>query len=95
MASGDYLVVNGAKVITPNIVASNGVIHVIDSVLLPKLPEPTPTDRAKKLIELAINRGVPLFNDGNAAMVISGPCLTAIASNPTARTPAAPLSTSA
>jgi transforming growth factor-beta-induced protein len=64
VASGDYLVVNGAKVVTPNIAASNGMIHVIDRVLLPELPEPTPADRARKLIELAIKRGVPLFNDG-------------------------------
>jgi len=67
VASGDGLAVNGAKVITPNIAASNGVIHVIDRVLLPKLPEPTPADRARKLIELAIHRGVPLFNDGQTA----------------------------
>lgn len=64
VASGDYLVVNGVKVLTPNIAASNGVIHVIDGVLLPKLPEPTPADLAKKLIELAVSRGAPLFNRG-------------------------------
>jgi uncharacterized surface protein with fasciclin (FAS1) repeats len=28
--------INGAKVITPDVLATNGVIHVIDSVLLPK-----------------------------------------------------------
>jgi uncharacterized surface protein with fasciclin (FAS1) repeats len=28
--------VNGAQVVTADIVASNGVIHVIDTVLLPK-----------------------------------------------------------
>ncbi len=28
--------VNGAKVVTPDVEASNGVIHVIDTVLLPK-----------------------------------------------------------
>jgi uncharacterized surface protein with fasciclin (FAS1) repeats len=67
VSPGDYLVVNGVKVVTPNIAASNGVIHVIDRVLLPKLPEPTPADRARKLIELAIHRGVPLFNDGQTA----------------------------
>ena len=67
VTSGDSLVVNGAKVITPNIAASNGVIHVIDRVLLPELPEPTPEDRARKLIELAIQRGAPLFNDGQTA----------------------------
>jgi len=67
VASGDYLVVNGVKVVTPNIAASNGVIHVIDRVLLPDLPEPTSADLAKSLIELAISRGVPLFNRGRHA----------------------------
>jgi transforming growth factor-beta-induced protein len=32
---GDALTINGATVITPNIVVSNGVIHVIDSVIMP------------------------------------------------------------
>ncbi|MEO9176513.1 MAG: fasciclin domain-containing protein [Gaiellales bacterium] len=32
---GGSLFVNGAKVITPNVFASNGVIHVINAVLIP------------------------------------------------------------
>ncbi|WP_291980752.1 fasciclin domain-containing protein [Luteitalea sp.] len=32
----DGVTVNGAKVVTPDIACSNGVIHVIDAVLLPK-----------------------------------------------------------
>jgi uncharacterized surface protein with fasciclin (FAS1) repeats len=32
---GDTLMVNNARVVTADITASNGVIHVIDSVLLP------------------------------------------------------------
>jgi len=32
---GGKVFVNGAQVITADIVASNGVIHVIDSVLIP------------------------------------------------------------
>jgi transforming growth factor-beta-induced protein len=32
---GDALTINGATVITPNIVVANGVIHVIDSVIMP------------------------------------------------------------
>jgi hypothetical protein len=48
-----------------DIAASNGTIHVIDSVLLPPATEsasgpPSP----RRLIETAINRGVPLFNTG-------------------------------
>lgn len=36
MASGGTLMVNDAKVIKADVSASNGVIHVIDAVLLPK-----------------------------------------------------------
>ncbi|MEM6512381.1 MAG: fasciclin domain-containing protein [Pseudomonadota bacterium] len=35
-ASDDGVMVDGAKVVTTDIKASNGVIHVIDSVILPK-----------------------------------------------------------
>jgi uncharacterized surface protein with fasciclin (FAS1) repeats len=35
-ATGGSLTVNGAKVIKPDIDCSNGMIHVIDTVLLPK-----------------------------------------------------------
>ncbi|QQA42589.1 fasciclin domain-containing protein [Pelagovum pacificum] len=34
---GDSVMVNDATVTTPDIVASNGVIHVIDSVLMPPM----------------------------------------------------------
>ena len=43
------LMINDAKVIVPDVMASNGVIHVIDTVLIPPaaeaspLPSPTPT----------------------------------------------------
>jgi len=60
----DSFEVNGANVITSDIEASNGVIHIIDSVLLPPDDKPTPKEAAKDVIELAIRRGVPLFNAG-------------------------------
>ena len=44
--------------------ATNGVVHVIDRVLLPELPEKTPARKAMGVIELAVERGVPLFNSG-------------------------------
>lgn len=44
--------------------ASNGVIHVIDSMLTPPLAKLTPQEAARAVIELAIKRGVPLFNAG-------------------------------
>ena len=34
------------------------------AVLLPELPEKTPARKAMAVIELAIERGVPLFNSG-------------------------------
>ena len=33
---GDDVMINKAKVVMPNVEASNGVIHVIDSVMLPE-----------------------------------------------------------
>ncbi len=59
--------VNGAKVTTADIVASNGVIHIIDTVLIPQARKLTPVQSARAVIELAIERGVPLFNDGQHA----------------------------
>ncbi|MBC8469079.1 MAG: CIA30 family protein [Planctomycetes bacterium] len=56
--------VNGVNVIVSDIAASNGVIHVIDSVLIPPLSKLTPQEAARAVIELAISRGVPLFNSG-------------------------------
>jgi uncharacterized surface protein with fasciclin (FAS1) repeats len=64
------VLVNSAKLLNADIAASNGVIHVIDQVLLPP-------DNSKKvlssagLIELAISRGVPLFNNGDEAACVA------------------------
>ena len=54
--------VNEAKVLLADVRASNGIVHIIDRVLLPELPEPTPVRKAMGVIELAIERGVPLYN---------------------------------
>ena len=54
--------IDEAKVLLADIKATNGVIHVIDNVLMPDLPDPTPARKAMSVIELAIERGVPLFN---------------------------------
>jgi len=51
--------VNGAKVTAVNIVCSNGVIHVIDAVLIPPAKKLTPSQAASAVIELAVERGVP------------------------------------
>jgi hypothetical protein len=58
------VVVGPATLVQADLPASNGVIHVIDQVLLPpNTPAPPLTPSA--LIERAIERGVPLFNNGN------------------------------
>lgn len=71
---GGRFKVNGATILTTDIKADNGVIHVIDSVLLPDAnagkagqgkPEVSMTPRAR--IEAAITRGVPVFNSGDHA----------------------------
>ena len=56
--------VNEATVVLANVQATNGVVHVIDRVLLPALPEPTARRKAMGIIELAIERGAPLYNAG-------------------------------
>jgi len=55
------LQVDGANVVATDIAASNGVIHVLDRVLLPPATAP---DNAAGLLRLAVDRGVPLFNAG-------------------------------
>jgi transforming growth factor-beta-induced protein len=46
--------IDGAKVTTPDVTASNGVIHVIDSVLIPKAATAAP---AKNIVQTAIAAG--------------------------------------
>ena len=40
LSTADGVTVNGAKVVQADIVASNGVIHVIDAVILPPDVDP-------------------------------------------------------
>jgi hypothetical protein len=62
--NGDVPMVNGAKLVATDLDASNGVIHVIDSVLLP--PEKTSSVHPRRMIEVAIAQGAPLYNAGHA-----------------------------
>jgi uncharacterized surface protein with fasciclin (FAS1) repeats/plastocyanin len=41
---GDTVMVNDATVVTADVMASNGIIHVIDKVLMPPVDEPTVTE---------------------------------------------------
>ena len=77
------ITVADARIEVADIEAANGVIHIIDRVLLNKKSSPTKSSansdgksdantmsfaqRASTLFELAIERGVPLFNDGDPA----------------------------
>ncbi|MCH2149781.1 MAG: fasciclin domain-containing protein, partial [Phycisphaerales bacterium] len=57
----ERLLVNDAVVETADIGASNGVVHIIDRVLLP----PVQMTALETLMVNAIDRGVPLFNEGS------------------------------
>jgi uncharacterized surface protein with fasciclin (FAS1) repeats len=59
----DRLLVDDAVVETANVNASNGVVHVIDRVLLP----PVETTPLEEVLFNAVERGVPLFNNGSPA----------------------------
>jgi uncharacterized surface protein with fasciclin (FAS1) repeats len=54
--------INDASVIAKNIDTTNGVVHVIDSVLIPSSLSPRTTIG---YLNDAINRGAPMFNAGN------------------------------
>lgn len=65
---GGRLQVGGATIVTANIEASNGVVHLIDNVILdtsePETISATLSAEAARLFELAISRGAPLYNAG-------------------------------
>lgn len=63
--SDGALRVNGVSIAAADIEATNGVIHAIDRVLLPN-EAGAEARKASRLIQLAIDRGVPLFNRGEA-----------------------------
>ncbi len=66
---GGDLFLNDSKVIKTDIKTSNGIIHVIDAVLLP--PSVTASHSLSKeastLLSMAIDKGAPLYNHGNHA----------------------------
>jgi uncharacterized surface protein with fasciclin (FAS1) repeats len=60
--------INGARVVKTDVAAGNGVIHVIDEVLLPASTKlGSAASPARELIEHAISRGAALYNDGHHA----------------------------
>jgi transforming growth factor-beta-induced protein len=57
--------VNGSHLVALDIDASNGVIHVIDSVLLPAKPKKVGAVNGRQTIEHAVAKGHRLFNGGH------------------------------
>jgi uncharacterized surface protein with fasciclin (FAS1) repeats len=59
--------VNGATIVMTNIKCDNGVIHVIDAVLLPKTTSKLQQAAVNpsRMIAAAIEKGVPVFNHGD------------------------------
>lgn len=56
--------VNDSKLVATDVDASNGVIHVIDAVLLPSENKQAAT-HPRHMIEQAIGQGAPLYNAGH------------------------------
>lgn len=59
--------VGDANVVQADVACRNGMIHVIDRVLLPPARVTEPTLEVTAVIDAAIARGVPLFNQGHEA----------------------------
>lgn len=62
-AAEQGLTVEGARITATDIKASNGLVHVIDRVLMP--PKQYSRSDAQQIILAAINKGAPMFNHGN------------------------------
>ncbi len=63
--SGKSLMINNAKVVKADIKTSNGIIHVIDTVLIPEAKKVA--GNTNHIIKQAIHKGVPMFNSGHHA----------------------------
>ncbi len=79
---GDQLRINDATVRIADVPASNGIIHVIDRVLIPTESRSNGGQNGSQnsaqnggsagdLIDLAIDRGAPLYNDGQPAATVA------------------------
>jgi transforming growth factor-beta-induced protein len=69
--NGDQLRINDAVVRIADIPASNGIVHVIDRVLIPSDRPTGASGSALELVDLAITRGVPIFNNGQPEATVA------------------------
>ena len=60
--SANGISINESSVVAKNIDATNGVVHVIDAVLIPSAMS---SQDVRKSISAAIERGVPVYNNGH------------------------------
>lgn len=65
MLKGEKLFLNESQVVKTDIMTSNGIIHVIDKVLLPPKKDVSQVPGGvKRVMQAAIQRGAPLYNKG-------------------------------
>ncbi|MEN7342788.1 MAG: fasciclin domain-containing protein [Pseudomonadota bacterium] len=62
--------IENASIVATDIAASNGVIHVIDRVILPP-QKASAADKSSSIIQMAIEAGVPMFNHGNPEATVA------------------------
>ena len=61
--TNESLMINNSLIIKADIKSSNGIIHVIDSVLIPS--SKSTANKTNHIIMNAIHKGVPMFNSGH------------------------------
>lgn len=71
ISTEDGAKVNEAGLVATDIEAANGVIHVIDSVLLPPKSKKVTAVEARKMIEHTVAKGAHLYNSGHHAACAS------------------------
>ncbi len=63
--------IGDAEVVTANVLASNGILHLVDSVLQSPEHDLNTNEAAVRLIEHAVSVGAPLYNAGNSAACVA------------------------
>ncbi|NJL93410.1 MAG: pullulanase-type alpha-1,6-glucosidase [Anaerolineae bacterium] len=66
---GNFFLINGARIIQPDRLASNGAVHLINDVLLPSvavelIPEPNPADQGPPVVDVPTGEVDPAMVQG-------------------------------